>query len=138
VAVLPEGKDPDDLIKAEPETWQRLTDNAMPIVDYTINMAATSIRKKDIAIIVEGYMDVITAHQNGFDNVVASMGTSITDKQVALLKKLSRNLVLALDADTAGEEAMLRCVGLENTLESEIKVAVLPESGCSARRQRPG
>jgi DNA primase len=71
-------------------------------------------------------MDVITAHQSGFSNVVASMGTSITETQVNTLKKLSKNLILALDADEAGEEAMLRCVGYENTIDAEIKVIILP------------
>ena len=72
-------------------------------------------------------MDVITAHQNGFSNVVASMGTSVTEKQVNILKKLSKNIVLALDADAAGEEAMLRCVDYENTLDAEVKVIILPK-----------
>jgi DNA primase len=95
---------------------------------YGINLAKDAIREQDEAIIVEGYMDVITAHQNGFKNVVASMGTAVTEKQVNILKKLSRNaaLTLALDADAAGEEAMLRTVGYENTLDAEIKVTILP------------
>jgi DNA primase len=71
-------------------------------------------------------MDVITAHQNGLKNVVASMGTSVTEKQVSALKKLSRNMVLALDADAAGEEAMARSVGYENILDAEVKVVILP------------
>jgi len=71
-------------------------------------------------------MDVITAHQNGFNNVVASMGTSVTEKQVSTLKRLTRNMALALDADTAGEEAMLRGVGYENTLDAEVRVIILP------------
>jgi len=95
---------------------------------YGINLAAAAIRQQDMAVIVEGYVDVITAHQNGFNNVVASMGTSVTEAQVSSLKRLSRNLVLALDADAAGEEAMLRVVSYENILESEIRVAVLPQS----------
>ncbi len=94
---------------------------------YGINLATTAIRRQDMAIIVEGYLDVITAHQNGFSNAVASMGTAITEKQVTILKKLSRNLTLALDADAAGEEAMLRCVDYENTLDAEIKVIILPK-----------
>ena len=74
-------------------------------------------------------MDVITAHQNGFTNVIASMGTAVTEKQVNALKRLNRSvsLVLALDADAAGEEAMLRCVDYENSLDTEVKVTVLPE-----------
>ena len=94
---------------------------------YGLNLAAAEIRRLDLAVIVEGYMDVIAAHQYGFSNVIASMGTSITDKQVNTLKRLSKNLVLALDSDSAGVEAMLRCVQHENTLEAEIRVVVLPQ-----------
>jgi len=94
---------------------------------YGIDLAAAAIRQQDTAIIMEGYMDVITAHQNGVTNVVASMGTSVTETQVNILKKLSKNLILALDADTAGEEAMLRGVGYENTLNAEVRVIILPE-----------
>ncbi len=94
---------------------------------YGFHLASPGIRRQDLAVIVEGYMDVITAHQHGFTNVVASMGTSVTETQVRALKKLSRNLVLALDADAAGEEAMLRGVVYENILENEVRVAVLPQ-----------
>ena len=94
---------------------------------YGIDRAAGAIRKQDMAVIVEGYIDVITAHQNGINNVVASMGTAVTETQVTTLKKMSRNLVLALDADTAGEEAMLRAVSYENTLDAEVRVVILPE-----------
>jgi len=93
---------------------------------YGRDKATAAIRQKDMAVIVEGYMDVITAHQNGFNNVVASMGTSVTEKQASALKRLTKNMVLALDADTAGEEAMLRGVGYENTLDAEVKVIILP------------
>ncbi len=93
---------------------------------YGINLATAAIRQQDLAVIVEGYIDVITAHQNGFNNVVASMGTSVTEKQVGALKRLTKNMALALDADTAGEEAMLRCVGYENILDEEVKVIILP------------
>jgi len=93
---------------------------------YGINLAKDTIRQQNLAVIVEGYMDVITAHQNGFNNVVASMGTSVTEKQVNILKRLSKNMVFALDADAAGEEAMLRCVGYENTLDAEVKVIIMP------------
>ncbi|MBM4446835.1 MAG: DNA primase [Chloroflexi bacterium] len=75
---------------------------------YGIDRANTAIRQKDLAIITEGYMDVLTAHQYGYQNVVAFSGTSIVDKQVAISKILSRNLILALDADAAGEEAISR------------------------------
>jgi DNA primase len=94
---------------------------------YGIDRAAAEIRRLDFAIIMEGYMDVIMAHQCGVANAVASMGTSITEAQVNTLKKLTRHLVLSLDADAAGEEAMLRTVGSENNLGAEIKVIRLPE-----------
>jgi len=93
---------------------------------YGINLAAAAIRQQNCAVIVEGYMDVLTAHQNGFSNVVASMGTSLTEKQVSALKKLTKNMMLALDADAAGEEATLRAVGYENTLGAEVRVCILP------------
>jgi len=93
---------------------------------YGIDMAASAIRTKDRVVIVEGYMDVIVAHQYGFNNVVASMGTAITEKHINILKKLTKNIALALDPDAAGEEAMLRCVEYENSLNTEVKVIMLP------------
>jgi DNA primase len=93
---------------------------------YGINLARDNIREKEAAIIVEGYMDVITAYQNGFNNVVASMGTAVTEKQVNILKRLTHNLILAMDADAAGEEATLRAVGYENTLDAEVRVIIMP------------
>ncbi len=94
---------------------------------YAVDAAAPAIRKADMAIIVEGYVDAIMLHQNGVNNVIASMGTSITDKQINILKKMTKNLVLALDPDVAGEEAMLRCVTYEALTGSEIKVMSLPQ-----------
>ncbi|UCD53968.1 MAG: DNA primase [Dehalococcoidia bacterium] len=94
---------------------------------YGINLAKAAIRKQEMVVIVEGYMDAITAHQNGFDNVVASMGTAVTEKQVSTIKRLTKNMIFALDADEAGEEAMLRGVGYENTLDAEVKVIIIPK-----------
>src|SRR5208283_1971293 len=93
---------------------------------YGLDMAAAAIRSKDMAVIVEGYMDVIMAHQYGFNNVVASMGTAITEKHINLLKKLTKNIALALDPDAAGEEAMTHSIDYENTLDVEIEVVILP------------
>lgn len=78
---------------------------------YALNFARTAIRQSRTAVIVEGYMDALTAHQHGFTNVVASMGTALTEKQVALLGRGVDRIVLALDADAAGQNAILR--GLE-------------------------
>ena len=99
---------------------------------YGIDMAASAIRSKDMAVIVEGYMDVIMAHQYGYNNVVASMGTAITEKHINILKKLTKNIALALDPDKAGEEAMTHSVDYENTAEVEI------ESRYIAGGRRPG
>ncbi|MBU0493152.1 MAG: DNA primase [Chloroflexi bacterium] len=78
---------------------------------YGLDRARQAIRRTDQAIVVEGYMDVIIAHQYGFQNVVASLGTALTEQQIRQLKRLTRNLGLALDADAAGQLATRR--GLE-------------------------
>ncbi|MCH7546984.1 MAG: DNA primase, partial [Planctomycetes bacterium] len=75
---------------------------------YGLHKAATPIREADTAVIVEGYMDAMAAHQYGYKNVVASMGTALTERQVAQLRSIATNYVLALDPDTAGQEATLR------------------------------
>lgn len=87
---------------------------------YGIDRAKSAIREKDLAVIVEGYMDVIMAHQYGETNVVASMGIALTDRQISVLKKLTRNLALALDADRAGEEATLRVAAAEGTMATDV------------------
>ena len=115
---------------------------------YGLDRAADSIRREDQAVVVEGYMDVIAAHQFGIDNVVASNGTSITDKQMMLLKRYTERVVLALDADDAGSEAALRgvevaagvadhelvatidwrgLVSYQDVLKADIRVTTLPK-----------
>ena len=93
---------------------------------YGIDKAKSAIRKKDLAIIVEGYMDALTAHQHGWQNVVGSMGTSLTGKQVEGIKRLTNNITLALDADLAGEEATLRGKAILAYSNIEGKVISLP------------
>ncbi len=115
---------------------------------YGIDKAKDAIRRENLMIIVEGYMDVLMAHQHGWRNVVASMGTSMTERQVATAKKLTKNIALALDADAAGQEATWRdaevlissldkkmtpiplwsgVVKYESVLDAEIKVIPLPK-----------
>ena len=77
---------------------------------FAIDRAQGPIREKDSVVITEGYMDTITAHQHGFTNTVASMGTALTDRQISILRKLSRNIIVALDADPAGIEATTRSI----------------------------
>ena len=75
---------------------------------YGLHLAAEAIRAQKTGIVVEGYMDVIAAHQHGYANVVASMGTALTAQQVSQVKSLAASFVLALDPDAAGQEATLR------------------------------
>ena len=93
---------------------------------YAIDKARSAIRQTGLIVIVEGYMDAIAAHQHGFQNVVASMGTSLTEHQVGIAKGLTRNIVLALDADAAGEEATLRSTVALTHSGAEAKVILLP------------
>ena len=74
---------------------------------YAMHLAKEPVRQHG-AVIVEGYMDAITAHQHGYDNVVASMGTALTEHQVALVRRLTNNVTMALDGDPAGRNATLR------------------------------
>jgi DNA primase len=93
---------------------------------YGIDKAKSAIRKKNLVIIMEGYMDVLTAHQHDWQNVVGSMGTSLTEKQVEGIKRLTNNITLALDADLAGEEATLRGKAILAHSNAEANVILLP------------
>lgn len=77
-------------------------------VIYGLDMAYDAIRTADQVVIVEGYMDVIAAHQHGFSNVVACMGTALTSDQLQQLQRYTSHFVLALDADSAGQQATIR------------------------------
>lgn len=77
-------------------------------VIYGLDMAYDAIRTADQVVIVEGYMDVIAAHQHGFSNVVACMGTALTPDQLQQLQRYTSHFVLALDADSAGQQATIR------------------------------
>ena len=79
---------------------------------YGLNLASEAIGSSGGAVVVEGYMDVIAAHEHGFKNVVASMGTTLTSEQASMLRSMASSVVVALDPDEAGREATLR--GLES------------------------
>ena len=74
---------------------------------YAMHLAKEPIRQHG-AVIVEGYMDAIMAHQHGYDNVVASMGTALTERQVALVDRLTKSVTMTLDGDAAGSQATIR------------------------------
>ena len=87
-----------------------LNSPATPLFDksrslYLINKAKGPMRRGSQAVIVEGYTDALMAHQAGFDNVVASLGTALTPGQVGLLTRYAKRIALAYDVDTAGEKA---------------------------------
>jgi DNA primase len=87
---------------------------------FGLDLARQAIRREDRAVIVEGYMDVMQAHQAGFANVVAQMGTALTEPQLRQLQRHTQHLVLALDPDAAGVQATLRGVEVaRETLEQE-------------------
>lgn len=75
---------------------------------FAIDRAEQAIRAEGEVVLVEGYMDALQAHQAGFSNVVAIMGTALTERQVSLVRNMARRYALALDPDTAGEEATRR------------------------------
>ncbi|NLB71685.1 MAG: DNA primase [Chloroflexi bacterium] len=115
---------------------------------YGLDLARAGMRKLDQAVIVEGYMDVIGLHQAGFDNAVSPMGTALTEAQFNLVKKITTNIVLALDPDAAGQMATMRgldtarkamdrseeltinsrgLLQIERSLKADIRVTELPD-----------
>ncbi len=115
---------------------------------YGYHLASGPIRDADAAVIVEGYMDVIIPYQAGYRNIVAPMGTALTEAHLKQLQRLTRNFILALDPDAAGVHATLRglevaretldrewepvfdprgLVGYEGRLKADIRVVTLPD-----------
>lgn len=83
---------------------------------YGLDQARKAIRGEDEVVIVEGYMGVILPHQHGYENVVATMGTALTDDHLHKVKRYTKRIILAMDSDAAGVKATLR--GLEVARES--------------------
>jgi DNA primase len=94
---------------------------------YGIDRARGPIAKARRAIVVEGYTDVLALHQAGVEEAVAIMGTAITPEQVAMLAGLTDAVVLALDADRAGADAMIRAQKVAGGRGLELRVAAMPE-----------
>ena len=90
-------------------------------VVYGLDLAYKAIRQEEQVVIVEGYMDVIAAHQFGYANVVACMGTALTPEQLRQLQRYTDNFILALDADAAGQQATMR--GLNQARQSLTRVS---------------
>jgi len=137
---------PDDQPKYMNSPQTTLFDKSNVLYGY--HLANQAIREADAAIIVEGYMDVMIPHQAGYQNVVAPMGTALTEGHLQQLQRLTKRFILALDPDAAGIHGTLQgletarqtldreweavfdprgLVGVEGRLKADIRVVVLPE-----------
>ena len=94
---------------------------------YSLNFAREDIRKKDYLIIVEGYTDVLITQQYEFNNVAASLGTALTTRQIDLIKRFTDMVLIAYDADSAGNMATSRSLDLLVKAGFEVKVIDLPQ-----------
>lgn len=93
---------------------------------YGLHKAKEGMRKFKYALLVEGQMDLLLCHQEGFDNAVATSGTSLTERHLQILRRYTNNLMLVYDADQAGLKATVRAWTLSLAQGLEVKVAVLP------------
>ena len=94
---------------------------------YGLWRARKAIAAREQAIVVEGYTDVIACHQAGFENVIATLGTSLTEEHVQTLARLASVVLLAFDADSAGLKAASRAAQIFEAQEVEVRVLDLPE-----------
>ena len=94
---------------------------------FGIDLARASAARAGRMILVEGYTDVLALHQAGLSNAVGIMGTSLTEEQVGILERVVSVLELCLDADRAGQDAMLRAARLAESRKLELRVVPLPE-----------
>lgn len=93
---------------------------------YGLYQAKSAIAKRDKCIMVEGYFDVISMHQAGVENVVASSGTSLTEGQIRAVRRFTNNITLIYDADAAGIKASLRGINMLLAEKMDVKVLLLP------------
>ena len=138
--------DPDDVPKYLNSPQTAIFDKSRLL--FGLDSARKEIRELDQAVIVEGYMGVIGPYQHGFRNIVAQMGTALTEYQLQILKKYTDKIILALDSDAAGQKATLRGLQIarqsldrtpemifdargllhqEGRLKADIRVLTLPE-----------
>jgi len=94
---------------------------------YGLNFGKVELRRKDHVVLTEGYMDVIMAHQAGFENTVASSGTALTFNQLRILKRYTSNLYTAFDMDIAGDLATKKGIDLAQKEDFSIRVIKMPE-----------
>jgi len=93
---------------------------------YGLAQSREAIREADAALLVEGYMDLISLYQEGFRNIIASSGTALTPDQISLVKRYTNALTLVYDADSAGSRAAMRGIDLVLEQDMDVRVAKLP------------
>ena len=121
------------ILKTDPKSAKYLNSPESEIyhksrILYGIYQARKSITEKDRCYLVEGYTDVMSLHETGIENVVASSGTSLTQEQVRLIKRFTPNITILYDGDAAGIKASIR--GIDIVLEEgmNVKIVLLPEN----------
>lgn len=95
---------------------------------YGLNLAKKAIIKNDNCFVVEGYTDVISLYQSGVENVVSSSGTSLTDDQIRIIQRYTKNITIVFDGDKAGVIASLRGIDMILANGLNVRVVVLPEN----------
>ena len=94
---------------------------------YLLNRAKEAARSKDRLILVEGYMDAIRLHLNGFEETAASLGTSLTEEQALLIRRLTDRCFICYDSDIAGQEASIRGMYVLQKAGLDVRVVEIPE-----------
>ncbi len=94
---------------------------------YGLNQSKQAISRKNLCLLVEGYMDVVSLHQSGIENVVASSGTSLTTEQIKLIKRLTENVTILFDGDNAGIKASFRSIDMLLSEGMNIRVLLFPD-----------
>ncbi len=97
------------------------------LVLYGLNWGKAKVKETDRAIFVEGYMDVIAAHQAGDENAIATCGTALTAQQLKLIKRYTQNFAFAFDQDSAGMDASFRAIELAQLADVNIQIIRIPE-----------
>ncbi|MGC8624490.1 MAG: DNA primase [Phycisphaerae bacterium] len=94
---------------------------------YALNLARQPLLRKQLAVVVEGYMDVVGCYQAGVENVVATLGTALTEQHIQLLRRFCNRVVLVFDSDDAGRRAADRAIALLLSYPMDVRIAHVPE-----------
>lgn len=94
---------------------------------YGLNQSKQAISRTDLCLLVEGYMDVISLHQHGVENVVASSGTALSEEQIKLIKRLTENVTILFDSDQAGIKASFRSIDMLLVQGMNVRIVLFPD-----------